>query len=78
MKCLIYLTLFYILGLAIAVDFARPQREPAARFNGRFLKKWKDPWFEPRQSDEPVPGLVPDDSSDDEDYPEEPGTPRYD
>lgn len=78
MKCLIYIALFYIAGRAFAVDVARPQRGdfgPVARFNQEILNKWKESW-EPRHSDDPVPGLIPDDS-DDEDDPYEPKSPKY-
>lgn len=79
MKCLIYIALFYLAGRAFAVDFARPQRGefgPVARFNQEILNKWKDSWG-PRHTEDPVPGLIPDDS-DDEDETPEPGTPKYD
>lgn len=78
MKALIYITLAYIVGLVVAVDFVRPPREaeePMARFNPGVLGKLRLHFY---QTDEPVPGLEPDDSSDDEDFPEEPGTPKYD
>lgn len=77
MRALIYFTLAYIIGLAVAVDFLRNQgfdNEAIARHNFNPLGKLKGSVH----TDDPVPGLEPDDSSDDDDFPEEPRTPEYD
>lgn len=77
MRPLTYLVVAYFFGLAVAVDFVRPFRgdnEPINRFND-VLGRWKNV---PVPPEEAVPSLIPDDSDDDDDFPEEPGTPRYD